>query len=213
MQKHTFITILFSTILFFSFTALASAHVVVKPNSVGVASYQTFTVSVPNEKDQQLIGLRLVIPNTIESISPNVKPGWTINVKKNDSSEDAKGTEISWSDGSVPSGQRDDFFFSAKVPASPTTITWKAYQTYQDGTVVSWDQNPDTMKNLSDDEKEALEKKGKGPYSQSDVVNDLQSTQAEKNSTPETVNNTALLFSVIAIVLSAVSLARQRPGK
>jgi len=49
-------------------------------------------------------------------VTPNVKPGWTINVVKQGSGDDAKVTEIDWTDGSIPSDQRDDFFFKRKYP-------------------------------------------------------------------------------------------------
>jgi hypothetical protein len=48
-------------------------------------------------------------------------------------------SEISWTGGNIPAGQRDEFLFSAQAPASSTTIPWKAYQTYADGSVVAWD--------------------------------------------------------------------------
>ena len=51
-------------------------------------------------------------------------------------------TEIDWTDGNLPVGQRVDFLFQAQVPPTPTTLKWKAYQTYSDGEVVSWDQTP-----------------------------------------------------------------------
>jgi hypothetical protein len=52
-------------------------------------------------------------------------------------SEEVK--ELIWMNGSIPVGQRDDFVFSAQAPADESTLVWKAYQTYADGTVVAWD--------------------------------------------------------------------------
>ena len=86
----------------------AFAHVVVKPNAVGVGAFQTFTVGVPNEKDNPTVGVRLVIPEGMKFVSPNVKPGWTIDVKKTGDGENAVVTEINWTGGSIPAGQRDD---------------------------------------------------------------------------------------------------------
>ena len=39
-----------------------SAHVSVRPEEVGIGTFQTFTVGVPNEKDSPTTALRLVIP-------------------------------------------------------------------------------------------------------------------------------------------------------
>jgi uncharacterized protein YcnI len=51
---------------------VASAHVVVKPAEVGVAARQAFTVGVPNEKDVPVVKLRLVVPDGVKSVTPNV---------------------------------------------------------------------------------------------------------------------------------------------
>ena len=94
----------------------------------------------------------------------------------NEAPHTEKITEITWTGGSIPAGQRDDFFFSAQVPAKESSIQWKAYQTYENGDVVSWDQNPADLKNMTDDEKEEAEKTGKGPYSETAIINDLSGT-------------------------------------
>ncbi len=186
----------------------AFAHVVVKPNQTGVAAFQTFTIGVPNEKDMPTVALRLVIPDGLKSVSPNVKPGWKIDVKKAGSDDNAPVTEISWTNGSIPAGQRDDFFFSAQVPSDETSVNWKAYQTYQDGAVVSWDQDPSSLKNMNDDQKEKLEKQGKGPYSQTKIVNDLKPTAANTSNVvaQSSSSNVPTVLSIVAIALSAVSL-------
>lgn len=187
------------------------AHVVVHPDEAGVASYQEFTMSVPNEKDSAVVGLRLLIPAGLTSVSPNVKPGWTITIKKTGEGDNAHVTEIDWTGGSIPPEQRDDFTFSAKVPAKEITLVWKAYQTYENGDVVSWDQDPSTMKNLSDADKEKLEQQGKGPFSQTSVINDLAPTPV-----PEAVqgaqiqSSLSLSLSVAALVLAVVAFLTAR---
>jgi len=115
------------------------AHVVVSPSTASGGSYQTFSVGVPSERDATTVGLRLVIPEGVESIRPNMKPGWKIDMKKTTVSDKELVTEIVWTGGQVPSGFRDDFIFSAKTPSGGTVI-WKAYQTYSNGSIVSWDQ-------------------------------------------------------------------------
>ncbi len=171
------------------------AHVVVGPAEVGVASFQTFTMGVPNEKDMPTTTLRLMIPEGLKSVSPNVKPGWTVSVKKTGDGDSAKVLEIDWTGGSIPVGQRDDFLFSAQVPASEAKLLWKAYQTYQDGTVVAWDADPVTIK--SGDEGT--------PYSQTKVINDLTATKGVDKS--EMVSGKApLVLSVLAVLMSAAAL-------
>src|SRR5687768_3143391 len=60
----------------------ASAHVTVKPAEVLTASFQTFTVSVPNEKDEPAIEVRVLIPPGLQHVMPTVKPGWNITSQK-----------------------------------------------------------------------------------------------------------------------------------
>ena len=184
---------LFLTALFFLLAPSAGAHVVVKPSSVNVSEFQTFDIGVPSEKDASTTMVRLVLPEGLKEVTPNVKPGWTIDVKK-DTKDNA--TEIDWIGGSIPTEERDDFYFSAQAPASATTLKWKAYQTYSDGSVVAWDQEPG-----------AKEASGSGeeptPYSQTMVVNDLKPSPAPISST--TTSN-ATVLSVVALALAALSL-------
>ncbi len=191
-------------ILFF-IVPQVEAHVVVKPNQAGIASYQIFSVGVPNEKDTPVVELKLLIPDGVKSVSPNVKPGWTISLQKSDTQV----TEINWTGGEIPPDQRDDFLFSVQVPAKTTTLNWKAYQTYADGTVVSWDQNPSSMKHMSDDKMEELETEGKGPYSQTKIVNDLGTTSSTTHTMAKADDTHTMLIAYVALALSALSLGLQ----
>jgi uncharacterized protein YcnI len=178
---------------------VASAHVVVKPGDVGVGAFATFTTGVPNEKEQTVTGLRLVIPAGLQHVSPNVKPGWTIGEQKSGTGEDATVTEINWTGGQIPAGQRDDFAFSAQAPATAGELHWKAYQTYADGTVVAWDQTPSGK----DDESVT-------PYSTTRVVNDLAGSNVDSGERKAT---SALTIAVVALALSVVGFVRRRPLK
>lgn len=176
-----------------------SAHVVVKPAQVGVGAFQTFTVGVPNEKTSGVYMLRLIVPEGLEYVTPNVKPGWKIYVKKNGTGENAKVEEITWYTGFIPAGERDDFIFSAKVPTATTTLIWKAYQSYADGTVVAWDiASSDQPK----DEKGESDFSKSGPYSETSVVDDLSGTVKNTNSHDPLV----LTLSIIALLVSAGAL-------
>src|SRR5258708_680758 len=92
----------------FSFAFPAFAHVIVHPSQAGVAAFQEFSMSVPTEKDNPTVGIKLLIPDGLQMVTPNVKAGWTITVKKNGTGDTAPVTEIDWTGGSIPSGQRDE---------------------------------------------------------------------------------------------------------
>lgn len=126
-------------VLALSFGGVASAHVVVKPAEVLTAGFQTFTIGVPNEKDIPTTSIKLMIPDGLKHVSPTQKAGWQIDVEKEGTGEDAAVKSITWSGSAVEAGFRDDFTFSGQVPEKVTDLQWKAYQTYADGTLVSWD--------------------------------------------------------------------------
>lgn len=189
------------------------AHVVVKPAQVGVGERVNFAVSVPNEEDTPTVKLRLLIPNGLQSVRPNAKPGWNIELKKTASGDI---TEIIWSGGTIPVDLRDEFIFSAQAPATATTLVWKAYQTYGDGDTVAWDNDPkmvekqSTMKSADGDDHNAPR-----PYSETNVMNDLTSSGEKNtispNSAPpmvkESKDNTALVLGIVGTLSSVVALA------
>lgn len=199
-----------SVLSLFVFAFPAFAHVIVTPKQVGVAATQEFSMAVPAEKGNT-IAIRLLIPDGVQSVMPNVKAGWTITVKKNGTGDNAPVTEIDWTGGSIPQGQRDDFLFQAQVPAKEATLQWKAYQTYQDGTVVAWDHAPSS--NPEDDS-------APPPYSQTKIVNDLTGSGATgptmtKNNPPTIMGDSskkamfplglgggAIAISVIALIVA-----------
>ncbi len=197
-------------------TNQALAHAVVKPNTAGIGKFQSFSLGVPSEKPIATIGIRLVLPDGLNYITPNVKPGWKVNIKKemtgkeitdNDGMKmpEQKITEISWTGGSIPAGMRDDFIFSAQVPSTPTTLKWKVYQTYADGSVVSWDQDP---------AQKDFDFSKMGPYSQTHVIDDLTPTTSavvSSESTPTDSRSTvAIALSAVAILLSLLAFKRNQ---
>jgi uncharacterized protein YcnI len=172
------------------FVTPAFAHVIVSPKQVGIGVYQEFSMSVPTEKDNPTVGIKLFVPSELKNVRPNVKPGWTVSIiKKNDVI-----TEIDWTGGSIPVDQRDDFLFQAQVPAIETEIPWKAIQTYEDGSTVEWTHDPNS--------------KSGEPYSTTKVINDLtaQNAPTETKETKDS-NNVAFIFSIVALALSAVALS------
>ena len=176
--------------------AIASAHVVVKPAQVAAADYQLFTTSVPNERDVPVTSIRLVVPDGVESVTPTTKPGWQIETIK--SGDNIK--EILWTDGAIESGYRDDFSFSAQAPAEPTTLIWKAYQTYADGMEVAWDQKPSAGGHEAEGE-------NTGPYSTTKVVGEP--TPSDSDGIESSSNATgAYALAGVALVLAIVAIAR-----
>ena len=172
----------------------ASAHVIVQPGQVNVATDQTFSVSVPNEKAVAVTGLTLTIPASLQEVSPTVEPGWKITTKSGTGSDANSIVEIDWSNGSIPAGQGEIFTFTAQAPAAAGEIDWKAVQTYADGTVVNWTEDPKTA--------------GSGdtatPFSVTKVVNDLVATPTP---TAPPASTTSTRTTDVTVIMSAAALA------
>lgn len=185
---------------------VASAHVVVTPAQAGVASWTTFKVSVPSEKPIATYKLRLDLPEGLKHITPNVKPGWVISTTKTGAGDSMRITDITWIGGPIPTERRDEFYFSAQVPAEVATLKWKAYQTYVDGSVVAWDAEPQPV-STTPGEKPAEDFSKSGPYSVTEVVNDLAPAPPQQ---PNNLSWLAFVLSVAALVTASMSLRRTR---
>ena len=170
---------------------IASAHVAVTPDRIGIGATSLFSVSVPNESQQPMTGLSLDIPNNVIEVTPTAKAGWKITVIKNVDTV----TKLTWARGSLQPGQREDFTFSAQAPATAGELDWKAYQTFADDSVTHWDQKPTGSDDATGNS---------GQYSVTSVVNDL---SAKSNpGTSNSHNNLALLIAGLALGISLYGL-------
>ncbi len=189
-------------------SSVASAHVVVKPAEVMTAGFQTFTVGAPNEKEVAFNRVELKIPEGLEHVTPEQMAGWDIKVTKEGEGEQAVVKSIVWSGNEVRSGFRQDFTFSAKVPSEATEIRWKAYQTYTDGLVVSWDLSAEEQPKKEDGSPDFSKS---GPFSVTKVVSEteaemLAAQTAQKAVDAETTAKRALYVGVAGAVLSVVAV-------
>ena len=121
-----------------TFAASAFAHARLSP-AVGLAKQlQVFTLAVPTEKENaKTTTIELTLPSgfSIDSFVPS--PGWTRSVQQTGSGESAVIQKVTWSGGSVPTGEDATFSFLA-LPASAKTYTFAVRQTYSDDSVVDW---------------------------------------------------------------------------
>jgi uncharacterized protein YcnI len=184
-------------VMLFGVPLLTHAHVVVKPSQVAPGAFQTFTIGVPVEKDNATTGVRLVIPAGLKHVTPNVKPGWRINLIKSGEGEEATVNEIEWAGGSIPPGHRDEFLFSAQAPAEAGELQWRAYQTYQDGSVVGWDQDPAAQEGSNDFSRV-------GPYSRTQISETGAGTALSSHRDKKSfdVSVVALLVAIAALAMS-----------
>lgn len=183
----------------------AFAHVTVKPSEVATASYQIFAVSVPNEKSIPTESVRLDIPEALKSVTPTQKAGWEIEIEKEGSGENTVVKSVTWKGGEISDGMRDEFTFSAKTPDAATELQWKAYQTYADGTVVSWDQERE------DGHGHDTDNPNQGPFSVTRVADETEQAAsveqaARTASDAKAAAERALFVAVAGVVLGLASV-------
>ncbi|TVY11848.1 YcnI family copper-binding membrane protein [Paenibacillus cremeus] len=117
---------------------MASAHVSVLPKETTQGASEKFTVRVPSEKDSPTVKVEVKFAvDTVNVSRFEPKPGWKYELAKDAS---GKITGVTWTttgDGIGPT-EFAEFNFQGKVADTAKAISWKAYQTYKDGSVVEW---------------------------------------------------------------------------
>jgi uncharacterized protein YcnI len=115
----------------------AWAHAHVSPPVALASEGQVFTLAVPTEKEGlATTKIELTPPKgfSIDSFFPTA--GWKRDVQQTGSGEDAVIQKVTWSGGSVPTGE--DAAFSFLGSGSGGSYAFDVRQTYSDGSVVDW---------------------------------------------------------------------------
>jgi uncharacterized protein YcnI len=119
-------------------SASASAHARISPSVTVSKAGELFTLAVPTEKEgTTTTRVVLTLPDgfAIDSFVPS--PGWKRRVQQTGSGESAVVKSVTWSGGSVPTGEDAAFQFLAEAQSSKT-YTFSVEQSYSDGSVVNW---------------------------------------------------------------------------
>lgn len=150
MRIRLFAVLVAAPVLFLS--APASAHVNVHSPEAAEGGFAKLTFKVPNEKDIPTTKLEINLPadQPMAFVSVKPHPGWRVAVTKAKLATPitARGRKITeavrrivWTaqaGQSLQPGQFDEFDISAGYLPMAPTMTFKALQTYSDGTVVRW---------------------------------------------------------------------------
>ena len=121
-----------------TFAANAFAHARVSPPVAVAKELQLFTLAVPTEKENATTTTIEFTPPAgfgIDSFAP--APGWKRTLQQTGSGDAAVIQKVTWSGGSVPTGEDSVFSFLGIANASKT-YTFGVRQTYSDGSVVDW---------------------------------------------------------------------------
>lgn len=126
-----------------SSAAPASAHVTVSSASAVQGGWAKLTFRVPNEKSAaDTVKLEITLPAEMPVASLSTKPvaGWTVQATKTEAV-----TKLTWTatpDAAVKPGQFQEFDVSAGPLPEVDTLVFKALQTYSDGDIVRWIEEP-----------------------------------------------------------------------
>jgi uncharacterized protein YcnI len=141
----------------FGFAAAASAHVTVNPNTATQGGYTKVTFRVPNEKDNASttkVEVDLPADHPIASVSLKPVAGWTAEatttklatpIKSDDGEITDAITKIVWTadaSSAIKPGQFQEFDVSLGPLPEVDQLVFKALQTYSDGDVVRWIDEP-----------------------------------------------------------------------
>ncbi|KKB34415.1 YcnI family copper-binding membrane protein [Bacillus thermotolerans] len=212
-MKRMLFSLAAALVTLFFLAGIASAHVTVLPNETTQGSYEMFTVKVPSEKDAvSTTQIKIDIPSEVNISRFEPKPDWTYDIQR-----DAAGKIISvtWTaecEG-LTSTEFALFNMQGKVAADATEIIWKAYQTYDDGSVVEWIGAQDTEKpasvttvhpkptdNGEDNDQSAQAEDEEESATGSSIEEDAQTTSL--SGMPLFVSIAALIIALLALILS-----------
>ncbi len=117
----------------------AFAHARMSPAVSLAGKLQLFSLAIPTEKENlTTTKIVLTVPSGfgIDSFVP-VSGGWKQQVQSTGSGDSAVVQKVTWTGGSVPTGEDSLFQFLAQ-PAKSGTYTFQVQQTYSDGSIVDW---------------------------------------------------------------------------
>lgn len=108
------------------FASGANAHVTVQPSEAPANSYVHLTFTVPHGcKGSATVALRVKLPEGIISAKPQMKPGWTVDIKTKKLATPQAGPhgtvsevvdEVAWRGGPLPDNLYDTFGLIVHTP-------------------------------------------------------------------------------------------------
>jgi periplasmic copper chaperone A len=208
------------------------AHVEIDPGTATQGGYTALSFRVPTESDSaSTTKVQVFLPqdHPLASVSVRPHPGWGAKVvtRKLDTpltTDDGQVTRgvysITWTPDSphdaLQPGQYDDFDVSVGPLPDVSTLTFKTLQTYSDGTVVRWIDPPAPTGQPEPEHPAPTLTLLPASGHSADTANSGSTGSAVSDSGSDTRATTALVLSVVAVVLGAGALAtalvRRRPA-
>jgi uncharacterized protein YcnI len=191
------------------FAGIASAHVNVLPKETTQGSYEMFTVRVPSENETvPTTQIKVEFPSDVNISRFEPKSGWKYEIEKDSA---GKITSVTWTSENVGLSSTEFGLFNmqGKVADDATEIAFKAYQTYQDGSVVEWIGAPDSEKPASVTTVNPKSADGSEAHhgtteSKEETTTERANNEAVKGTT--SASNAPLYVSIAALIAALLSL-------
>ena len=219
MRRLLFQLTALSVLVTLSVASVAWAHVVVTPDEVPADSYEVLNVRAPNEKNIPTTEVKVNVPDGFTVVGVQPVPGWNHEFQK----QDGVIKSITWSGGEINVEEFQQFSFQASTPEKGGEFTWKATQTYEDGSVVEWIGPPDSEKPASIVEVAAqssgsgghgdgMEEMEAGGHDMGSMGSTAVEGQASANEPlPDTGGSNAILYGgAAALILGTILMLRLR---
>ncbi|WP_117209935.1 YcnI family protein [Allorhizocola rhizosphaerae] len=210
------LTVAAATLAILAIAAPASAHVTVNPREATGGGYARVAFRVPNESDtESTTKLEVHLPENapLASVSTMPVPGWTVAVSKRKLSQpvDNHGTQITevvsvitWTaaeGAAIKPGEFQEFPVSmGRIPDNVNQLVFKALQTYSDGTVVRWIEEP----------KEGVELEHPAPVLKVAKAAATTAPVATEEKSTDILGWSALGLAIVGLLLAGFALTRSR---
>lgn len=187
----------------------ASAHVTLHPEESSTDAWEKFSVRVPVEKDMNTTEVELKVPEEVDLVNVMPIAGWDYELEKDD---DGVITSVTWeeTDGGIGPNEFTEFEIVASNPSDEMEVSWDAYQTYEDDSVVEWDGAPDSDEPAP--VTEVVEGDATAQHDESeetDVDNNQESNDSDTDASGSN-NWIPIALSSLALLLALISLFRKK---
>jgi uncharacterized protein YcnI len=139
-RRSALVAVLAAAWVFVGSAPAAEAHIQMSPSVVAPLDAVKFTMIVPGESTARTTRVELQLPPDVLPFAWQDPPGWKRKIVAG-----APGSlgNVIWTGRLAPDGFAE-FSFLAGTPEQPGELSWKAIQTYSDGTEVRWIGPPDS---------------------------------------------------------------------